>query len=182
MKLYVLTTNDNKYLGVFTSKKQVIEYKKTYGGKIYQTEGNKPLTKLEITIKEEFPLETTICKKIDGTKYSHFRGIPDYTVLEVCFNGEKNFMTPHVLDITSVNNITCSHRLIFELSTGEGMFHQDLYGVTVILYVENTGEIYKTNYGKSFDNRKDARQYINQMKKDFKDFKHFKHFNHSICL
>lgn len=81
-----------------------------------------------------------------------------------------------VIGYTTIKNITEDSILLCELSSGNhyysGNFH---YRVSTVLF--SNGMCYRCP-GKTllFDNRKDARKYINQLKKEFK------HFNQSICL
>jgi len=68
------------------------------------------------------------------------------------FNGEKNFLTPNVLSYGKAG------RLLWELSTGEGIEHEPIYGVTVI----NVDGGREHDLSGCFHSRAEAEEHIRQ--------------------
>lgn len=78
-------------------------------------------------------------------------------VFDKIFHGETNFITPDVLSYYTLKN-----GLYVELSQGEGITHEKIYGVTVI---ETNGKDYikRHDLSKPFHNKKDAIEYIKSL-------------------
>ena len=84
------------------------------------------------------------------------------------FNGEKNIFTPHVYDYTMKRFE--EEIILFEKSSGEGLFEHPLIGVTTLLYNPKNSQVKRIDLSQSFSNKKDAETYIDNInKKAFED-------------
>ena len=73
------------------------------------------------------------------------------------YNGEKNFMTPHVIKYGKRG------KYIYELSDGDAFMRSGrIYGVSVL----TTGGEKRTDLGGSFQSKQEAEDYIKQLKEE----------------
>lgn len=71
-------------------------------------------------------------------------------IFEKVFNKQKNFMTPHIVARGLRKNFA------WEISSGEGIEHNTIYGVTIIKLPDE----HRHDKSMLFDSHKEAKQYI----------------------
>jgi hypothetical protein len=79
------------------------------------------------------------------------------------FNGEKNFITPGIVEYSSINEI-----LIYELSFGYGLEHNKIWGLTVLETNQFNNSRRRFDLDKCFQSIKEARDFIKELKKEVK--------------
>lgn len=88
------------------------------------------------------------------------------TIVGKACNGNKNFMTPDVIEYGLINANTA-----YELSKGAGLFSdKQIYGVTICRYED--GEFWNMHEkGKMCNSLDEARSYIEELKAEMKQEK-----------
>lgn len=85
-------------------------------------------------------------------------------ISERYFNGEKNPITPSIFGYKSVE---CDGEIVvFELSEGEGLYHEHIVGCTSLLYNPKTNEICRIALSQAFSTRAEARNYVKNLTAD----------------
>ena len=82
-------------------------------------------------------------------------------ILHAEFGGEPNFMTPRTLDTGLL-----SDNIAWEISSGEGLSHNTIYGVTVVTEGGRTSRDSKMS--DCFDSHKAASQHIKGLREEVK--------------
>ena len=83
-------------------------------------------------------------------------------IFDKYFNGQKNFITPIILeyDKKRVNN---KFYLLFEYSKGHGIDGNIIYGLTVLLYNNSTYEVQRIDLCKCSKKFDDLKEYTNRL-------------------
>jgi hypothetical protein len=86
------------------------------------------------------------------------------------YGGGKNIMTPEVLEVGKVGDLSADVITVYELSEGSGIperyetLGKPIFGVTLVLYDRNTGETTRVDFdaggSRLFYSEDDARDYI----------------------
>lgn len=79
-------------------------------------------------------------------------------IFDKYFNGEKNFFTPHVY---AYGHIKFGDKvLLYEKSKGKGLFDSDLYGLTCLLFNDETNEVQQIALSKPAKSPKELDDYL----------------------
>ena len=70
-------------------------------------------------------------------------------IFDTYYNGEKNFMTPHVYGYSKKK--FGDEYLLIEKSRGKGIVNEELYGVSSLVYNEKTCETQKIDLSECFN-------------------------------
>lgn len=83
-------------------------------------------------------------------------------IFDIYYNGNKNFMTPHVYGYTK-KHLYGQHYLLFEKSYGTGILDTQLYGCTVLLFVKEYGVVKQIKLSKLFKSEDELETYIDSI-------------------
>ena len=94
------------------------------------------------------------------------------SIFDAYYNGEKNFMTPHVYGYSRKK--FGDEYLLIEKSRGKGIVNEDLYGASALVYNEKTRETQKISLSECFNDPRYVELHISKITKSkFKNAKRY---------